>query len=177
MKPIRSLYRHPGLPWFAFLAFLSACTPPVGQIYATEAQAALPTVDLCLRDGTTSTSLTVERALTPKQHQRGLMGRETLAADAGMLFEYNQESNGTFWMYATQIPLDIAYLGREGAIRAIQGMEPCLDDNPANCPGYPAGVSYWSALEVNRGYFEREGIGIGARVTKTAPEHCTAGQN
>ena len=56
------------------------------------------------------------------------------------------------------------FLGRGGEILAIRTMEPCPSEYPRNCPSYPAGVEFQGALEVNRGFFRRHGIGTGDRV-------------
>ncbi len=97
----------------------------------------------------------VELAETAEERRQGLSGRETLAADAGMLFLYSDEHRGGFWMKDTLIPLSIAFLDAGGAILAILDMEPCAADP---CPTYDPGVGYWSALEVNQGAFSEWGV-------------------
>ena len=97
----------------------------------------------------------VELAETAEERRQGLSGRETLAADAGMLFLYSDEHRGGFWMKDTLIPLSIAFLDDGGAVLAILDMEPCTGDP---CPTYDPGVGYWSALEVNRGAFSEWGV-------------------
>lgn len=138
------------------------------------AQAPLPKVSLCLQDGSHRKVIRAERAATFAQRQRGLMGRQRLAPDQGMLFLYEQErpADSSFWMYQTLLPLDIAYLGRAGEIRAIQAMAPCPGDAPGSCPSYPAGVPYRAALEMNQGFFAEHGFAVGARVSRSTPEQC-----
>ena len=111
--------------------------------------------------------LSVEIAHTPEERAFGLMERDQLPRSAGMLFVYPREQPSTsgFWMYRTRIPLDIAFLGKDGEIRAIRAMPPCDSEHAADCPVYPAGVPFHSALEVNRGYFEERGIEVGDHVT------------
>ncbi len=110
--------------------------------------------------------LTVELAESREQQTLGLMERRALAENAGMLFVYanRQPETAGFWMYRTRIPLDIAFVDDSGVIRAIRTMEPCTADRTASCPIYEPGTPYRAALEVNRGYFTRRGIGIGDRV-------------
>jgi uncharacterized membrane protein (UPF0127 family) len=110
--------------------------------------------------------LQVEVAERPDQRTQGLMERQQLAADAGMifLFDTRQDSSGGFWMFRTRIPLDIAFLNERGEIVAILGMEPCGSPNPATCRRYSPGVDYHAALEVNRGYFDQHGVRPGDRV-------------
>lgn len=102
----------------------------------------------------------VEVARTAAERRQGLMERDHLAGDAGMLFLYGdtQSPLNGFWMYRTLIPLDIAFLDAEGRIQAIRHMVPCASDNPRDCPVTMPGVSYRAALEVNAGTFAALGI-------------------
>lgn len=111
-------------------------------------------------------TLSVEVARQADERAQGLMGRDVLAPDAGMLFVYaNQQSpEAAFWMYRTHIPLDIAFLGADGEIRAIRHMLPCQAASSAECPRYAAKVPFHAALEVNAGYFRRHGIEVGDRL-------------
>ncbi|MGO3055511.1 DUF192 domain-containing protein [Halomonas sp. AOP43-A1-21] len=106
--------------------------------------------------------LDVEVAKTPAQRQQGLMEREHLPEQQGMLFRFENEqpAGNAFWMYRTLIPLDIAFIDKEGRIVAINTMPPCESDNPGACPAYPAGAAYYSALETNAGYFAARGIKV-----------------
>lgn len=100
----------------------------------------------------------VELAESAEERQRGLMGRESLPADEGMLFLFDEDHRGGFWMKDTLVPLSIAFLDEGGAVLAILHMEPCAADP---CPVYDPGVAYRSALEVNRGAFEAWGVETG----------------
>ena len=102
----------------------------------------------------------VEIADTDAEWQAGLMGRTTLAGDAGMLFVFDQEQTLSFWMKDTLIPLSIAYIDAEGRIVDIQDMQP-LDDIP---PQYVSAEPAQYALEVNQGFFEERGVTVGDMV-------------
>ena len=104
--------------------------------------------------------LRVEVARTGPERRRGLMERDHLDEDAGMLFLYRdtQSALSGFWMYRTLIPLDIAFIGEDERIAAIFTMWPCGSANPAECPVTYPGVPYRAALEVNAGLFEAWGI-------------------
>lgn len=110
--------------------------------------------------------LSVEIARAPQERAFGLMERDYLPDDAGMLFVYEREqsSGAGFWMYRTRISLDIAFLGKDGEIRAIHSMPPCESERAVDCPSYRAGVPFHAALEVNRGYFGAQGIEVGDRL-------------
>jgi uncharacterized membrane protein (UPF0127 family) len=101
----------------------------------------------------------VEVADTEAERRRGLMGRESLGEDRGMLFVFDSEQTLSFWMKDTRIPLSIAYIDAEGRIVDIQKMEP-LDDDP---PNYISAEPARYALEVNRGFFEEHGVEVGDR--------------
>ena len=109
-------------------------------------------------------SVDVEIADSERERTRGLMNRESLAEDAGMLFLFEGEQTGGFWMKDTLIPLSIAFVGPEGRILRILDMEPCRADP---CPVYDPGVPYRSALEVNQGAFAEWGVEEGDRLTLT----------
>ncbi|WP_447527860.1 DUF192 domain-containing protein [Vreelandella sp. TE19] len=114
--------------------------------------------------------LDVEVAETLSQRQQGLMGREHLAEERGMLFRFENEqpANNAFWMYNTLIALDIAFIDDEGRIVAITTMPPCEAESAQECPTYPAGAAYYSALEVNAGYFKERGVQVGDCVSVPA---------
>ncbi len=110
----------------------------------------------------------VELASSDEQKQYGLMDRTQLAADVGMLFVYDapQDSTDGFWMFRTKIPLDIAFMDSAGVVVSIRSMEPCQLIDPGLCNQYRPGLPYQTALEVNRGFFEQRGIGLGTRIVR-----------
>jgi uncharacterized membrane protein (UPF0127 family) len=104
----------------------------------------------------------VEIADTQEEREVGLMNREFLPDDAGMIFLFEEEIAGGFWMKNTLIPLSIAFMGGDGTILRILDMEPCEADP---CEIYDPGVSYQSALEVNQGAFASWGVEEGDLLT------------
>lgn len=101
----------------------------------------------------------VEIADEDDERARGLMYREKLAANEGMLFIWRQPAPRSFWMLNTRIPLDIVYIGPD---LEIVGWS--LDTPPCRtrrCPGYPSGAPAQYVLEVNAGEMERLGVEIG----------------
>ena len=89
---------------------------------------------------------------------RGLMHRESLAANAGMLFEFDEPAIQCMWMKNTLIPLSVAFLDERGAIINIADMEP--HSERTHCAARPARY----ALEMNRGWFAARGIKPGMRL-------------
>ena len=93
--------------------------------------------------------------------QKGLMFRESLPEDEGLLFIFPSSGNYPFWMKNTLIPLDAIYMDANGTIVDILQMEPCIADP---CPSYPPDADALYVLEVNKGFSERHGIEIGNRM-------------
>ena len=103
--------------------------------------------------------LTVEIADTPQASENGLMFRDSLPEDRGMLFLLEQPKKASFWTRNTKIPLSIAYIDSTEKILEIKSMNP-LDETVV--PSSSDQVAY--ALEVNQGWFVRHGISSGAKV-------------
>ena len=106
-------------------------------------------------DGESSVTLTVEIANRSDQRHRGLMFRESMDELAGMLFVFQGEQTGGFWMRNTLIPLDIAYLGADGTVLDI------VHGVPLSLENLTPALPYRYTLEVNGGWFERQGFGVG----------------
>lgn len=103
----------------------------------------------------------VEVADDDEERSVGLMNRERLDPDAGMVFLFEEPLQTTFWMKDTLIPLSIAFWNDRDMIVAILDMEPC-EAEP--CPSYDPGVEFEGALEVNQGFFEEHGVELGDRI-------------
>lgn len=100
--------------------------------------------------------LIVEIVATDAERQKGLMNRDELAEDHGMLFIFEKEQRLSFWMKNTKIPLSIAYINKKGEILEIYDMEPYSLESISS---KRSSIMY--ALEVNQGYFDDYGIEIG----------------
>jgi uncharacterized membrane protein (UPF0127 family) len=122
---------------------------------------------LSIRTRTGLVELRVEVADTDAARQRGLMGRRSLATDAGMAFVFDHPTEGGFWMKDTLIPLDIAFWAPGGRIVAVLRMSPCRADP---CPLYSPGLAYVGAVEANRGFFADHAVRVGdvVRLVRTA---------
>ncbi len=94
----------------------------------------------------------------------GLMFRESLEQDRGMLFIFENTDYHSFHMKNTFIPLDIAFINEEGIIESIKELDPM---NPI--PVYPDDdIRY--AIEVNRGWFAENGIEVGDIILEDTEE-------
>ena len=102
--------------------------------------------------------LKIEIPNTQAEFDLGLMFRESLEQDTGMLFAFAEDGEHSFHMRHTTIPLDIAFVTEEGVIESIKQLEPLRSS-----PVYPDGnIRY--ALEVNRGWFAENNIDIGYNI-------------
>ena len=102
--------------------------------------------------------ITVEIADELHERQKGLMFRESLEENAGMLFVYPMEKELRFWMKNTSIPLSIAYLDQNGVILLIADMK------PYNLQAVSSEKPALYALEMNQGWFEKNKVKEGMRV-------------
>lgn len=99
-----------------------------------------------------------EVASEPATRSRGLMWRERLEQNHGMLFIFPDKATHCFWMRNTLVPLSIAFLRDDGTIVNIEQMQPLQETG--HCPKEPIRL----ALEVNQGWFEKRGISAGQQI-------------
>lgn len=98
---------------------------------------------------------TLEVAENDDDRARGLMHREWMPADHGMIFVFDREQRMGFWMKNTLIPLDILYVSETGRVVTIAQMKP-LDLNPA-----PSRAPAKYAIELNAGTAKEVGVEVG----------------
>lgn len=101
-----------------------------------------------------------EVAITPLQIATGVMFRESLETDKGMIFVFPQPREVAFYNKNVKIPLSIAYIGSDGKILELHDLKP-YDDNSI----FSKEPNIQFVLEMNQGWFEKNGIGQGALVT------------
>jgi uncharacterized protein len=101
----------------------------------------------------------LEIADTEPLRETGLMFRQSLDPDSGMIFVWQTPTLDAFWMKDTPIPLSIAWISTDLKIVGIQEMAP-LDQTTLHSPGVP----YLYAIEANKGYFTQYGIRVGDSV-------------
>ena len=114
----------------------------------------------------TSLPLQLEVPQTDGEFKLGLMFRESLEQDRGMLFIFEDTDYHTFHMKNTFIPLDIAFINEEGIIESIKELDPL---NPI--PVCPDGEIRY-AIEVNRGWFAENGVIVGDAILEEGCEVC-----
>jgi len=106
---------------------------------------------------------TVELAADEHSRMRGLMFRESLPLDAGMLFVFESEYPQAFWMKNTLISLDILYFDASARLVSMStDTPPC---KTAYCPSYPSAGAARYVLELNAGEAKALQLKPGARLT------------
>ncbi len=110
--------------------------------------------------GGAAIGLWVEVPVDDQDYRTGLMGRAPLPDEQGMLFVMATRRSCGFWMKDTPSPLSIAFIDEGGVIVDIQEMAP-FDETLHSPPGGRCGY----ALEVAQGWFARNGVAIGDKVT------------
>jgi uncharacterized membrane protein (UPF0127 family) len=118
-----------------------------------------PTGELTIESASGPHKFHVEIATTPAQLEQGLMFRQKLAPDAGMLFDFQHPSPVSMWMKNTYIPLDMLFIDPKGRIINIaeRAVPHSLDPVAAAAPAR-------AVLELNGGTASRLGIRPGDRV-------------
>ncbi len=104
-----------------------------------------------------------EVAATPDQRARGLMFRDRLADNHGMLFVFEQAAPICMWMKNTPLPLAVAFVDARGAIINVESMVPRTET--PHCAAAPA----LYALEMADGWFRDRGLGPGRRIEGLPP--------
>jgi uncharacterized membrane protein (UPF0127 family) len=143
------------------LPLLAACQPTSTPAGSTDrSPAGLEQVPLTI---TTTAGrkhrFTVEVARTEAQQAQGLMNRQSLAADRGMIFPYDPPVAASFWMKNTLIPLDMIFVRSDGTIARIEANTAPLSLDPV-----VAGEVVGAVLELAGGRSAELGITAGAKV-------------
>lgn len=127
------------------------------------AQAAVDPVPLRIQAAQGEQVFRIEIAATPEEQRRGLMFRQSLAEDAGMLFPFPQPRQAHFWMRNTFIALDLLFIAPDGRIESIRADAVPHDETTLSSRGEVIAV-----LEIPAGEAARRGIAPGDRVLHPA---------
>ena len=107
-------------------------------------------------------TFSVEIADTQAKHQLGLMFRDSMPADHGMIFIFADEAPRSFWMKNTRIPLDIMYFDKDLKLVSLSAdTPPC---KVSSCPAYPSIAPAKYVLELNAGIAASLGVGLGDKL-------------
>lgn len=102
--------------------------------------------------------LDVEFADSWTLRSRGLMFRQSLCDDCGLLFKFKPPRQVAMWMKNTYVPLDVAYFKADGIITDIKALQP----EDLTSVGSSGAISY--ALEMNQGWFAKHRVAVGDKI-------------
>ena len=141
---------------------IAGCAPrnPAEAPVAERSAAGLEQVPLTIRSASGIHRFTVEVARSPQEQANGLMHRQSLAPDRGMLFPYNPPQPASFWMKNTLIPLDIIFIRADGTIARI-----AANTVPLSLEPVPSLEPVAAVLEISGGRAAELGIVPGDRVS------------
>ncbi len=103
-------------------------------------------------------TINAEVAANDAERQQGLMNREKMAPNAGMVFVFDQPGKQCMWMKNTPLPLSVAFLDEQGKVINVEDMQP--KTLATHCSGRPAKF----ALEMNLGWFKQRNIKPGSTI-------------
>ena len=148
------------------IAGLAACQPSASSaVDLAQSPAGLDQVPLTITSGARDYRFTVEIAGTPEEQAMGLMYRNALAPDKGMIFPFSPPRPASFWMRNTLIPLDMIFVRADGSIANIAANTVPMSEQPVPSDGPVAAV-----LEIAGGRAAELGIKPGDKVKWSVPE-------
>lgn len=115
---------------------------------------------IVLHAGGGDQTFTIEWAVTPEERARGLMFRESMAADHGMIFDFGSDRPVAFWMKNTPLALDMIFIRDDGTVDSI-----AADTTPFSEASVPSGGPVRYVLEVLAGTSKRIGLVPGDRIS------------
>jgi uncharacterized membrane protein (UPF0127 family) len=151
----------------AIVAIVAALGFYIGMPQSSADQAMRLPVDPALLVAETAggeRSFTIEIADDQSERSAGLMFRETMDDDHGMLFVFQETRPVGFWMKNTPMPLDIVFIGEDGKVLDVLPGEPFSEALVS--PGTTTLVRY--VLELKRGIAEKAGIKNGGAIRHPA---------
>jgi uncharacterized protein len=144
----------------ALIAFvLLACGVCVAAAQWTGPQPRLRTTPLALVTAGGEHRFTVELALSDEEKSRGLMFRERMAPDEGMLFDFGRDAPVAMWMQNTILPLDMVFIRSNGTVARV-----AENTTPFSTETIPSREPVRYVLELNAGTARRIGLARGDRV-------------
>jgi uncharacterized membrane protein (UPF0127 family) len=139
--------------WFIVASLLAALFLLTGWMAFTKNYVIFPTQNI---------KVSVEIADSPSEWEQGLMFREKLNDDSGMLFVGDKETTLVFWMKNMKFALDLIFISTNKKVVDIkQNFQPCMVEN---CPDYSSKTPARYVLEVRAGFIEKNKISIGDSV-------------
>jgi uncharacterized protein len=152
---------HPLLPLCVFVMAVATLAVRMAPSSADEGLVAVVTPN--------GVTINAELADTPQKRAKGLMYRETLARDRGMLFTFAEAQPWTFWMKNTRIPLDIVWMDGKKRIIHVERNVPVCHRTDEGCPQYQPNENALYVLELAAGMADTLKLQRGMSLKFTVP--------
>src|SRR5436305_13604417 len=123
--------------------------------YSRHATELLTTEDVQLPDGA---HIRAEVKRSPSEKARGMMYRDSLPRDQGMLFLNAQPERSAYWMANCRFPLDIIWMNPARQVVEISPSTPPCPSGGNDCPSYGGHEPAWYVLELNGGEAQKHGV-------------------
>ncbi|QLC24714.1 DUF192 domain-containing protein [Parasphingopyxis algicola] len=127
---------------------------------SANAESVAETISVTIRTGADDHVFDVEAAITPEEQRRGLMFRESLPENGGMIFPFDFPRLASFWMRNTLIPLDMIFIRADGVITNI-----ARETEPYTLDSYYSSEPVIAVLEIDGGRAAALGIDAGDHVS------------
>ena len=106
-----------------------------------------------------------EMAIEYAEMVRGLMFRDSIAADRGMLFLHNKMGKYPYWMYQVRIPLDIIWMNSDKqVVEILANVPPCPSAKSSECPTHGGTQEAQFVLELGSGMAAKYGVAVGTKI-------------
>jgi uncharacterized membrane protein (UPF0127 family) len=102
-----------------------------------------------------------EVMMRPEDMMRGMMFRDSLAPERGMLFIHGEAGRYTYYMYQVRIPLDIIWLDADRQIVEMSPNTPPCKTRASECPHYGGKMNALYVLELAGGSIDKHGLRVG----------------
>ena len=119
------------------------------------------TIPVRLPDGAT---IRAEVMVKPADQARGLMFRETLAPNRGMLFVNENEDKRPYWMYQVKFPLDLIWMDKNKRVVELVTSAPPCNTKASECPNYGGNSASRYVLELSGGQAAKHQVRVGSTI-------------
>lgn len=106
-----------------------------------------------------------EMAIEYAEMLRGLMFRDSLKSDRGMIFLHNKMGRYPYWMFQVKIPLDIIWMDNsKTVVEVLENVPPCPSSKASECPAHGGNQNAQFVLEVAAGMAKKYGVTVGSKI-------------
>ncbi len=147
---------------FRFVAVALSCFALQSCIHSSTTTIVMnPTRDVTLPDGT---AIAAEVEIKPEDMARGMMYRDSVAPDHGMLFVHAETGQYPYWMANCKFPLDIIWMDSTHKVVEISAKTPPCPQGGSDCPNYGGHAPAQFVLELGGGQAAQHSVTVGSAI-------------